>query len=138
MDMTTSSPNQSGLNASSNRYRGLGVALAVTAGLWLTAVGAGIAQADTPPLVETRTQQVTFDDLNLSSESGARTLLVRINKAANAACGPATHSPLMPREAAHRRTCVTEAVDAAVRRVDLPVLTALHTGAPADIAIAAR
>ena len=136
MDTTTSSPTAS--SVSSSRYRGLGVALAVTAGLWLTAVGAGIAQADTPPLVETKSQQVVFDDLNLSSESGARTLLVRINKAAKAACGPATHSPLLPREAAYHRACVTDAVDAAVKRVDLPVLTALYNGAPADIAIAAR
>jgi UrcA family protein len=145
MDTTTSSPKTfgspktSGLTASSSKqYRSLGVALAVTAGLWLTTVGAGIAQADTPPLVETKSQQVTFDDLNLSSESGARTLLVRINQAARAACGRSTHSPLLPREAAHRRACVTEAVDAAVKRVDLPVLTALHTGATADIAVAAR
>ena len=139
MDTTTSSPTTSGLNASSpKQYRGLGVALAISAGLWLTAVGAGIAQADTPPLLETKSQQVAFDDLNLASESGARTLLVRINKAAKAACGPATRSPLLPREAAHQRACVTEAVDTAVRRVDLPTLTALYTGAPADIAIAAR
>jgi UrcA family protein len=141
MDTTTSSPNFSAPTASSvssPRYRGLGVALAVTAGLWLTAVGAGIAHADTPPLVETKSQQVVFDDLNLTSESGARTLLVRINKAARAACGPSTHSPLLPREAAHQRACVTDAVDTAVRRVDLPVLTALYTGARADITIAAR
>jgi UrcA family protein len=136
MDTTTSSPTTS--YVSSHRYRGLGVALAITAGLWLTAVGAGIAHADTPPLAETKSQQVVFDDLNLSSESGARTLLVRINKAAKAACGPSTHSPLLPREAAYQRACVTNAVDAAVRRVDLPVLTALNTGAPAGVAVAAR
>ena len=140
MDTTTSSPTtaSSASAISSPRYRGLGVALAVTAGLWLTAVGAGIAQADTPPLVQTNSQQVAFDDLNLASESGARTLLVRIEKAARAACGPFTRSALLPREQAHHRKCVAEAVDAAVKRVDLPTLTALHTGAPADLALAAR
>ena len=136
MDTTTSSP--TAYASSPNRYRGLGVALAVSAGLWLTAVGAGIAQADTPPLVLTKSHEVSFDDLNLASESGARTLLVRIEKAAKSACGPLSHSPVLPRERAHHSQCVADAVDAAVKRVDLPTLTALYTGAPADIAIAAR
>ena len=136
MDTTTSSPTFS-LASSPDRYRGLGVALAITAGLWLTAVGAGIAQADTPQLVLEKSQQVVFDDLNLSSESGARTLLVRIEKAARTACGPLTHSPVLPRERAHHSQCVADAVDAAVKRVDLPVLTALYRGT-ADIAVAAR
>jgi UrcA family protein len=81
---------------------------------------------------------VSFDDLNLATESGARTLLVRINKAARAACGRVSHSPVLPREWAHHSQCVVEAVDAAVKRVDLPMLTAMHTGAPVDVAIAAR
>jgi UrcA family protein len=131
---TTTSPNAS----SPKHYRGLGVLLAISASIWLTTVGAGIAQADSPPQVTTKSQEVNFDDLNLTSESGARTLLVRINRAAKAACGPLSHSPLLPREAANHRACVADAVDAAVKRVDLPVLTALHTGAQADIAIAAR
>jgi UrcA family protein len=136
MDTTTSPKTSS--TSSPNRYRGLGVALAVTAGLWLTTVGAGMAQADTPPPAELKSQQVSFDDLNLASESGARTLLVRINKAAKAACGEISHSPILPREWAQHRQCVVEAVDAAVKRVDLPTLTALHTGAPADVTLAAR
>jgi len=144
---TTSSLNASGLNASSpkasyasspNQYRGLGVALAISAGLWLTTFGAGIASADTPPLVETRSQQVVFDDLNLTSESGARTLLVRISKAAKTACGPLSHSPVLPRERAHHEQCVADAVDAAVKRVDQPMLTALHTVTPADVTLASR
>ena len=138
MDTTTSSPTASLIASSPNRYRGLGVVLAIGATVWLTTFGAGIAQADTPPQVEAKTLEVSYDDLNIGSQSGARTLLVRIEKAARNACGPITHSPLLPRERAYQRECVVDAVDAAVKRVDLPTLTALHTGAPADIAIAAR
>jgi UrcA family protein len=134
---TTTSPIASSAS-SPNRYRGLGVLLAISASVWLTTVGAGVAQADAPPQVQTRSQEVNFDDLNLTSQSGARTLLVRINRAAKAACGPLSHSPLLPREAANHRACVADAVDAAVKRVNLPVLTALHNSAAADIAIAAR
>ena len=139
MDTTTSSLNASGLYTSSpNRYRGLGLALAIGAGLWLATFGAGIAQAEAPPAAEAKSRQVTFDDLNLSTTSGAHTLLVRIEKAAKAACGPFVRSPLLPREAAYHRECVADAVNAAVKRIDLPTLTALHSGAPTDVAIAAR
>jgi UrcA family protein len=134
---TTTSPNASSPIAS-RRYGGFGVLLAVSAAIWLTTVSVGVAQAEGPPQVQTKSQEVSFDDLNLTSESGARTLLVRITRAARTACGPITHSPLLPREAANHRACVADAVDAAVRHVDLPVLTALHSGAAADIVIAAR
>lgn len=137
MDTTTSSPASSPL-ISSTRYRGLGVMIAVGATAWLATFGAGIASADTGAMTQTRTLQVSYNDLKLDTTSGAQTLLVRINKAAKAACGPLSHSPLLPREVANHRDCVTQAVDAAVKRVDLPTLTALHTGSAGGMSVAAR
>lgn len=136
MDTTYSSPNASSPLTSSNRYRGLGVVIAVGATAWLATFGAGIASAEAPVPV-TKILQVSYDDLKIDSESGARTLLVRIQKAAKTACGPLSHSPVLPRELALHRDCVVEAVDAAVKRVDLPTLTALHTGS-AGTAVASR
>ena len=125
---TTSSPTHS----SSSKI--FSIALTVGVALWATAFTAQMAAAEP---VNKQGAPVSYADLDLRSEAGARTLLVRITKAAKSACGELTHSALLPREGAHHRVCVTEAVDAAVARVDSPVLAALYKSSP-DMALAAR
>jgi UrcA family protein len=69
--------------------------------------------------------QVDYGDLDLTSAAGAATLYRRIEKAARKACGGRDGLvPLHLREDA--TTCVQDAVDSAVERVDRETLTALH------------
>ena len=72
-----------------------------------------------------RSVTVNYADLNLSTESGATTLLHRIRRAAKDACGE--HGPALV-EIADWQNCVTGATDDAVRFVHSPLLTALYSG----------
>jgi UrcA family protein len=75
------------------------------------------------PGVETRSERVSYTDLNLDRPAGARTLLMRINGAAERVCGPddGSHS-----QGAYQ-TCVRDAVDHAVTDLDNPLVTSLHS-----------
>lgn len=70
---------------------------------------------------------VSYSDLDLSTEAGARTVLQRINAAARTACGSEpVHSPLFPRAVTQFQTCVSQAVETAVDGIDAPVVLAFH------------
>jgi UrcA family protein len=125
MDTTMTSPTSSKL---------LSIALTAGVGLWLTAFATGMASAEP---VNKQIAAVSYGDLDLKTEAGAKVLLTRIGKAAKSACGDLVHTPLLPREGAYRRECVAEAVDAAVARIDAPMLAALHKSQP-DMTLAAR
>jgi UrcA family protein len=129
---TTTSPTHS---ASSKLFS---VALAAGVGLWITAFATGMATAepDNKPTAPV-SAPVSYGDLDVGTEAGARVLLARITVAAKSACGELTHSPLLPREGAYHRECVAEAVDATVKQVDSPVLAALNKS-EAGITLAAR
>lgn len=133
MDTTTSSSKRSPPIAP----RIFGVALSLGLGLWLATAAVGMASAQTAPQTAAR---VSYADLDLSSEAGARALLYRIRVAASSACGQETHSPLFPRESARHRACVNEAVGAAVNQIGSPTLTAVNNGTrtQAGMSLAAR
>ena len=129
MDTNASSLNSasSNLTGKSNPagYRGLGVMLTLGLAAWFGAGVVGVAHADSPPQT-IATAQVTYADLDVSTEAGARTLLARIDGAARDACGDAAHSPLLPREGANIRECVNEAVGTAVSKIGSPMVASLH------------
>jgi UrcA family protein len=83
----------------------------------------GVAHADTAREVLTKT--VRFGDLNLDNRNGVESLYRRIENAASEVCGPdrSTGSPFV---SAAWTTCVTNAVQQAVRTVDRPSLTAYY------------
>lgn len=124
------------------RFRGLGAALTLGAGVWLAAVTAGLVeQAEASPPEAEAAQAVTYADLDLSTQDGAHALLKRIGLAAKRACGvEASHSPLEPRAGAYFRDCVDASVDAAVARVGSPTLASIHDDmkSPASMTLAAR
>jgi UrcA family protein len=73
---------------------------------------------------------VRYDDLNLDTDSGVRTLYARLKRAAELVC-PGSHDRDLARVSIGR-ACKAQAVDAAVTRVHNPRLAALHTrGTPA-------
>ena len=115
-----------------------GLALSAATGLWLAAMTAELAHADSPPV---QAATVAYSDLDLSTTDGAHALLGRIDRAAKRICGPEpVHSPLTPRAGAFYRECVIASVDAAVTRIGSPALLALHneTQSTSSVSIAAR
>lgn len=94
-----------------------GAALAIAS---ITVPASFTAQA-----AETAGQRVVrFDDLNLASEAGARTLYARLRAAARAVCGSGTTRDMaMNRQ---HEACYAAALAAAVRHVDAHALTSLH------------
>jgi len=129
MDTYASSPNRPSLAP-----RLFGIALTLGVGFWLTVIGAELATAQTAP----ETRHVSYADLNLATPDDAKTLLTRIRVAAGAACGEENHSPLFPRAMAQHRACVTDAVSAAVERIDAPLVAALHKNTLAGASYASR
>jgi UrcA family protein len=70
------------------------------------------------------TKRVTYGDLNLESPEGAKALYSRLRSAAQEVC-----SPFDSKELSHRgawRACVDGALEAAVAKIDKPLVSALH------------
>ena len=90
--------------------------------LALCLVGTTIAWAAPPA---TRSAEVSFRELDLDTPSGAATLYRRIQAAARTVC---QYEPTSPREQTIWQYCVRPTVDAAVTKVNNPLLTELHSG----------
>jgi UrcA family protein len=85
-------------------------------------LGTTIAWAGPPA---TRSVEVSFRDLDLNTPSGAAKLYRRIQAAARSVC---QYEPTSPREQSIWQYCVRPTVDAAVAKVNNPLLTELHSG----------
>jgi UrcA family protein len=70
--------------------------------------------------------RVAIGDLNLERDAGARALLGRLRDAAEKVCGVRADLERDLRYRTEARSCVREAVDAAVERLNAPRVTALH------------
>lgn len=69
--------------------------------------------------------RVKIGDLNVHTDTGARTAFKRINNAAREFCGPLQgYSATYSQEV---RDCRKDMVDKAVSKLDAPLVTALHT-----------
>ena len=73
----------------------------------------------------TRSVEVSFRDLDLNTASGAAKLYRRIQAAARGVC---QYEPTSPREESIWQYCVRPTVNAAVAKVNNPLLTELHSG----------
>jgi UrcA family protein len=105
---------------SSTRSTSLHLALAAIAcGIVLT-TPATADHKDGEPL----TKVVSYADLNLKSEPGARTLYGRLRMAAAQVCAPFRGASL--RERTNWRECFNPALARSVAEVDAPMLTAYH------------
>jgi UrcA family protein len=83
---------------------------------------AGGTAAAEPPA--TLSKRVTFSDLNLDTQAGANALYARLRYAAGEVCEPYEGQDL----SRHRvwKTCVDQALAAAVAKINKPRVTALH------------
>ncbi len=132
MDTNLPSPNRS----SSIMSGVFATALSVGAVIWVIGGAAGVATAQTAPAPAVA--QVSYADLDLKSEAGARALLTRINLAAHEACGETVHSPLLPRAATEHDRCVAAATQAAVDRVGSVTVAQMHRLEGAGTLVASR
>lgn len=121
MDTTTTS------TSGPRSHRMLSLVMAAGIGVWLAAIGTETASAEA---IQKRSIEIAFNDLNVSTEPGARLLLKRIDRAARKVCDQRSHSQLLPRSDANYRRCVAGAVDAAVNQVGSPLLASLRRSQP--------
>lgn len=91
----------------------------------------------TPALArDVNARRVSYADLDLSNDAGARVLLRRIDQAARAVCGDRS-GPMPITKRNQIRMCIAETTGQTVAAVNAPVVTALYEGAP-QIVVAAR
>ena len=76
-----------------------------------------------------RTEKVTYSDLNVDKETGARTLYRRLQQASKRVCGvESIKNAGGVREISQQQRCYRETLDAAVARIDNATLTEIHEG----------
>jgi UrcA family protein len=99
----------------------------------LTAVSAALAlgfsacgQSAAAQNTETVSVKVSFADLNLSTEAGAKIMLQRIRNAAKEVCGTESDDPID--RMFEYLPCVNGTTDRAVARFHNPIVTALNSG----------
>ena len=93
----------------------------------------GLFAAGQLPAAEQHSVTVKYHDLDLSPPAGARALYGRITAAARQVCGYEGRSFT---DHAFWSGCYRGAVTDAVAKVGSPLLTAVHTGRPADVSVA--
>jgi UrcA family protein len=99
----------------SNRF--IAIAAIVLAGSAFGPVAAIAADTDGPALLK----HVSYSDLDLSREPGARVLYQRIKSAAGVVCAPLSGRQLS--QYMNQANCVTNAIETAVKQVNEPMLT---------------
>ena len=93
-----------------------------TAWVALLALASAAAGANPEDTEEVPSENVNYEDLNLTNLAGVTQLYGRIERAARLVCGPNTDQSRM----GQWKTCYRLAVAAAVARVNNPMLTAVH------------
>ena len=104
-----------------------------TAWVALLALASAAAGANPEDTEEVPSENVNYEDLNLTTLAGVTQLYGRIERAARLVCGPNTDQSRM----GQWKTCYRLAVAAAVARVNNPLLTAVHDSRTAPPKLAA-
>ena len=86
------------------------------------------AMAATPSQIDDAAVKVSYADLNIQSEAGARVLYTRLKKASEEVCGIQTHVIDGSLAATLRaRACFRETLEASVENIDSDALTKIHS-----------
>jgi UrcA family protein len=110
--------------------------IAMAAGLTLIA---GQAHADPSSGSQTISIKVTYADLDLSTDAGAREVLRRLERAARTACGGRPEfGPFMLGLVQPWEACRAGAVRGAVEAIGRPTVSRLYTGEQQRLASARR
>lgn len=98
----------------------------------LAVLGLGIpaaATASTPSQLDGLAITVSYADLNIASEAGARVLYARLQRASREACDVRSLTVAgSVRRVTQTQACYREALSAAVEEIDSEALTKIHAG----------
>lgn len=95
------------------------------------------ALTTSPAFARDITESISYADIDLNTEHGARTMLQRIEHAARDVCGD-TNGRITLSERTIVRRCVTETKANAVTQLNNPTVTAMHQGAAPAMIVAGR
>ena len=96
-------------------------AAAAVLALGLTIAFAPVARADADAAADVPKLEVSYTDLDIATEQGARALYRRISTAARQVC-PRGEGSIVPKLNDISRTCIRDAIARAVREVNSPRL----------------
>jgi len=99
------------------------VAAAAVASATLGLMGSNVAHADSN--LESSSVKVGFADLDLNTPKGSKLLYIRLQNAAETVCGNRFETVNLT-ERHEIWQCQQQAIESAVARVDMPLLTALY------------
>jgi len=99
------------------------VAIFVVAGLATPLVGL----AASPTQLSNSPITVSYSDLNISAEAGAKTLYSRLQRASEKACGVESYTTVRSLTVlADAKLCAAESLSAAVENIDSDTLSRIH------------
>ena len=94
-------------------------------GIALPAIGSAAA----PSQIDTVSVKVSYADLDIHSQAGARVLYSRLKRASEEVCGIKPHVVNSSLAATTRaRSCLRDTLEASVEAIDSDALTDIHTG----------
>lgn len=85
------------------------------------------ASAASPTQIEKTSVTVTFEDLNIRTEAGAKSLYARLQRASRQACDFRSSGLKSIRETTESRRCYKATLEAAVQEIDNDKLSHLHS-----------
>lgn len=106
-----------------NKITGLGIAAIVATGLTLPLAGMAAA----PSHFDDVGVKVSYSDLNIGNEAGAKVLYARLQRASQEVCGVGSHNIVRSlTETKKARACYEKALTAAIEKIDSELLTVIH------------
>ena len=106
-----------------NKISGLGIAAIVATGLVLPLAG----MTATPSHIDDAAVKVSYADLNINNEAGAKVLYAMLQRASQEVCGVGSHDILRSlTETKKARACYEKALTAAIQKIDSELLTVIH------------
>jgi len=106
-----------------NKITGLGIAAIVATGLALPLAGMAAA----PSHIDDAAVKVSYSDLNINNEAGAKVLYSRLQRASQEVCGVGSHNIVRSlTETRKAQACYEDALTSAIEKLDSELLTAIH------------
>ena len=106
-----------------NKITGLGIAAIVATGLALPLAGMAAA----PSHIDNAAVKVSYSDLNINNEAGAKVLYSRLQSASQKVCGIGSHNIVRSlTETRKAQACYEEALTSAIEKLDSELLTVIH------------
>ena len=97
--------------------------------LLATALAAPVATVAAPSQIDNDRITVSYADLNIHNEAGAKALYARLQNASKAACDYAPYRELGSLERAQKvATCYADTLDEFVSKIDSAALKKIHAG----------